>query len=294
MEDMESNLPMAGGIPGADKGLVDVQSAAAIARIQGQMVIAKKFPRDEAQALARIRQAAGRQRLAEQAEYEYVRGGSKVVGPSIRAAEAVAQAWGNMDMGVVELKREAGKESIAMAYAVDLETNTTKSITFAVPHIRDTRQGGKALTETRDIYETVMNAGSRRLRNCIMAVVPSDIMETFVEEANRTLSANKVPLKERIPPMLAALETVSVTKAMVEQTYSCRVDALTDRQLAEIRRKYQAIKDGFGGIEDYFRVPQAPEAGKGAALNQKQKAQAGASAPAAPSATEQKEPGSDG
>ena len=57
--------------------------------VQAAMVIAKKFPRDEVQSFNRIMKACQRKTLAEQAMYEYPRGGTKVTGPSIRLAEAM-------------------------------------------------------------------------------------------------------------------------------------------------------------------------------------------------------------
>ena len=57
------------------------------------------------------------------AVYNYPRGGQMVSGPSIRLAEVVAQNWGNLSFGIKELQQLPG-ESVAMAYAWDLETNT--------------------------------------------------------------------------------------------------------------------------------------------------------------------------
>lgn len=48
--------------------------------VQAAMVIAKKFPRDEVQSFNRIMRACQRKTLAEQAMYEYPRGGTKVTG----------------------------------------------------------------------------------------------------------------------------------------------------------------------------------------------------------------------
>ena len=122
--------------------------------VQAAMVIAKKFPRDEVQSFNRIMKACQRKTLAEQAMYEYPRGGTKVTGPSIRLAEAMAQNWGNLDYGIVELEQKNG-ESQVMAYAWDLETNTRQTKIFSVPHIRSTKKGNIALTDPRDIYELV-------------------------------------------------------------------------------------------------------------------------------------------
>ena len=72
--------------------------------VQAAMVIAKRFPRDEVESYNRIMQSCKRKSLAESAMYEYPRGGTKVTGPSIRLAEAMAQNWGNLDFGITELE----------------------------------------------------------------------------------------------------------------------------------------------------------------------------------------------
>jgi len=48
-------------------------------------------------------------------------------------AEALAQAWGNMQFGVRELEQRKG-ESIIEAFAWDVETNTKQLKIFTVPH----------------------------------------------------------------------------------------------------------------------------------------------------------------
>jgi hypothetical protein len=260
-----------------EKGLIELESAKAIGQLQSAMAVAKRFPRDEVQAMSRITAAAGRRRLAEQAEYQYAKGGTSVAGPSIRAAEAIGQAWGNLMSGVTEVRRDpTKKESVMLAYAGDLETNTWKFLEFTVPHTIDTRNGAKELSSSRDIYERVMNDGARRLRNCLLSVIPGDVVETFLDKCNETLSKDEKPLKDRIAAMLKAMEEFKVTKPMIENQYQCKSDAISERQLASLRRIYQSLKDGFGKIEDYFKVPQGEATtGKAADLNAKVKQTAG-------------------
>lgn len=80
--------------------------------VQGAMVIAKRFPRDEVESFNRIMQSCKRKSLAESAMYEYPRGGTKVSGPSIRLAEAMAQNWGNIDFGITELEQKMGSHRL--------------------------------------------------------------------------------------------------------------------------------------------------------------------------------------
>ena len=147
--------------------------------VQAAMVIAKKFPRDEVDSYNRIMRSCQRASLAEQSMYEYPRGGTKVTGPSIRLAEAMAQNWGNLDFGIIELEQKNG-ESQVMAYAWDLETNTRQTKIFSVPHVRGTKKGNVPLTDPRDIYEMVANQGARRLRACILGIIPGDVIDAAI------------------------------------------------------------------------------------------------------------------
>ena len=91
--------------------------------------------------------------------YEYPRGGTKVSGPSIRLAEAMAQNWGNIDFGITELEQKNG-ESQVMAYAWDLETNTRQVKIFSVPHVRGTKKGNVPLTDPERCLRNGCKSGS--------------------------------------------------------------------------------------------------------------------------------------
>ena len=103
--------------------------------VQVAMLAAKKFPRDQVVAYNNIMRACQRRKLAESSMYEFPRGNEKITGPSIRLAEAIAQNWGNIDFGFMELEQRNGASQV-MAYAWDLETNSRQTKLFSVPHIR--------------------------------------------------------------------------------------------------------------------------------------------------------------
>ena len=116
--------------------------------VQAAVFMAKRFPRDENMALARIAKSCQRRGLAEKAIYSYPKGGQNVAGPSIRLAEAISQSWGNIQSGVVELEQRPG-ESVCMSYCWDLETNTRDTKIFTVSHSIQTKKGSKMLNESR-------------------------------------------------------------------------------------------------------------------------------------------------
>jgi len=228
--------------------------------VQAAMIVAKNFPRDERLALQRILRSCQRPGLAECAIYDCPRGGQKVSGPSVRLAEAVAQGWGNIDYGVIELEQKPG-ESVAMAYAWDLETNVRCQKVFTVQHARevnDQKTGGKRkvlLTDPRDIYEMVANNGSRRMRACILGVIPGDILDQAEAACEKTLkSGGSKPLADRIRDMVIAFGELSVTKEMLEERLGMALSACSETQFVGLRKIYTSIKDGMGKREDYFNV----------------------------------------
>lgn len=233
----------------------DMMIARQAQEVQVAMLSAKRFPRDEMVALDRIKKAAQRTSLAEVAIYSYPRGGQNVTGPSIRLAEAIAQNWGNMDFGVLELERRAGSSEM-MAYAWDLETNTRSTRMFTVRHKRDTKQGSKDLTDERDIYEVSANMGARRVRACIMAVVPGDVVEMAVKESRKTLAdKDQRPVAEILKELLKAFQKLDVTKEMIERYIDKPVADLLKEEIVDLRGVYKAINDGQSKKEDYFKIP---------------------------------------
>ncbi len=224
--------------------------------VQGQIVMAKKFPRDEIAARNRILTACQRKRLAEQAEYEYQRGTSKVTGVSIRLAEAMAQNWGNLDFGFVELEQRSG-ESQVMAYCWDLETNTRQTKIFAVPHIRETKKGNYPLTGSRDIYELVANQAARRVRACILGIIPGDIVEEAVEQCRKTLvNGEEKPLEDLIKDCVRTAEkTYQVPQESLEKYIGCKASAFSMNDLIRLKRVFNSIKDGMAKREEIFELP---------------------------------------
>lgn len=228
-------------------------AARSVAEVQAALMIARMNPRDQRVSMDRIINACTRPSLAESAIYSYPRGGQNVTGPSIRLAEAVAQQWGNMQFGIRELSSNP-KQSEVQAFAWDVETNVRREVTFTVPHIRYTRSGGKKLEDPRDIYEMVANQGARRLRACILAVIPGDVVEAAVQQCGATLASQEYASKEGIKKMIDTFKTrFGVTQDQIEEFFGCRAEAINGPQIVRLRGIYSSLKDGMSVPEDWFK-----------------------------------------
>ena len=238
----------------ASASSMEIATTRAAQEVQAAMVIAKKFPRDEKLSQARIEKACCRPSLAATSQYHYPRGGQEVSGISIRLAEVMAQAWGNIDSGVIELEQR-DSESLMMAYCWDLETNTRSTKLFTVPHYREKkgRQGLEkiALAGTRDIYEMTAIMGSRRLRACILSIIPRDVQDQAVEICNQTLAADFT--EEKRDRMIAAFQTdFGVTQEQLELFIGKRAAKFDGGTYVRLRRVYSTLKDGFATVQDFF------------------------------------------
>lgn len=233
-----------------------IASARAAQEVQAAMVVAKQYPRDETAAFARVMKACQRKALAEAAAYAYPRGDQVVTGPSIRLAEVLAQSWGNIDFGIVELEQKFG-ESQVMAYAWDLETNTRQTKVFSVKHERHTKRGKQHLSDPRDIYEMVANQGARRMRACILGVIPGDVVDAAVTECEKTMANTQggEPLSDRVRKMVAAFQQFGVSQQQIEGRLKHKIETTSEAELSALRKVYLAIKDGMADIHSYFEVP---------------------------------------
>jgi hypothetical protein len=224
-----------------------------IAEVQASITIAKRFPRNQAQALDRIQIACQRPGLAESALYSYARGGTEITGPSIRLAEAIAQQWGNLDFGIREIEQRNG-ESTVEAYAWELETNTRQKKIFQVRHKRHTKAKpqGYDLTDPRDFYELVANQGARRLRACILGIIPSDIVEAAQNQCEQTLKAKADIGPEAMKKLVTAFDRFGVTKEQIEARIQRKLDSITAAQVIALRKIYNSLNDGMSKTVDWF------------------------------------------
>jgi hypothetical protein len=229
--------------------------------IQARMLVARNFPRDPLKAMDKILNAFTRPTLCEDATYEYGRGGTDVSGLSIRAAEVLAQNWGNIACGVVELSRSNG-QSECLSFATDLETGFHDEKRFFIKHWRDTKKGGYPITDERDIYEVIANYGARRKRACILAVIPSDVQEEATRQIDVTLKAKVEITADSLKALLEKFAPFGVTKEMIEKRIQKRLESILPAQVLTLRRIYASLKDGMSEIGAWFEIPPpAPETG---------------------------------
>ena len=234
-----------------------VEQSRAVAEVQAAIVVAQQCPRNITSAIAEMQQVCKRKRLAEKAFYSFPRSDGTVSGPTVQLARELARCWGNVQYGLIEMRRddEYG-ESEMQAFAWDVEKNSRVSSTFIVPHRRDTKQGPRKLTDMRDIYESNANNGARRVREAIFAVLPGWFVDEAVDTCRQALAdGGGVPLPQRIAQAVKAYEGIGVHVDRIETKLGRPSGKWTDHDLAELHILFRSIDQREVTIDEAFPQP---------------------------------------
>ena len=230
------------------------QSVRAIEEVKAQIFMAKQFPRDYNNAKNRIIDNCKRAGLAKAAIFRLPRGGNNFVeGASIRLAEELARNWGNLEFGVKELE-STEEYTKSEAYCWDMENNFRQKKEFTVYHSRKVRGNIEKVTDPAQIHELVNARASRYLRNCIIACIPSEIVESAVTQCKETmLSGAKSPLQDRIFQALNVFrDELGVTKQQIEANRGKDADLFGEADLMDLITIYNSIKEGVMTVEENF------------------------------------------
>ncbi|RKN40760.1 hypothetical protein [Streptomyces hoynatensis] len=235
-----------------------VEQSRAAAEVQAAVVVAQQCPRSLQGALAEMRESCRQTFLAERAFFRYSRAGSTVTGASVHLARELARCWGNVQYGLVELRRddEFGQSEM-QAFAWDVEKNSRNSSTFIVPHRRDTKGGPKQLTDMRDIYENNANNGARRVREAIFAILPPWFVEEAKELCSKTLrDGGGKPLPQRIADAIRVFEGLGITADRIEAKLGRPSAKWTEHDVAQLIVTYKSLQRGEITADEEF--PAAP------------------------------------
>lgn len=237
--------------------------------IQSAVVLARRFPRNEDQAFARLMKACQRTSFAEDAEYSYPRGGQNVSGPSINLAREGARVWGNIRHGFVVTTDNEGERTIR-GFAWDLETNARVEAEDTFRKLVYRKKDGWIKPDERDLRELTNRRAAILKRNCILEILPKDLIEDAVNECHKTLrsKAEKDPEGEKKRIILAFAE-LNITPEMLGAYLGHPLAQCSPAEIAKLRGVYKSISDGNTTWADYVNGNTEADA---ADLKQKTKA----------------------
>lgn len=227
--------------------------------IQSAIVIARKFPRNEDEAFAKLMKACARTSFAEDASYKFPRGGESVDGPSVNLAREGARVWGNIRYGLDIIRDDADSRQVR-GWAWDLETNVKVTAEDDFAKLVYRKSKGWVKPDERDLRELTNRRGSILIRNCILQLLPKDLIEDARAAAAETLKteAKRDPDAAR-KKIIVAFSQVNISPSMLEEYLGCSLASASPDQISKLREVFVSIRDGNSTWSDY--VGKAPSEG---------------------------------
>lgn len=200
---------------------------------------------------------------AESCIYALPRGGKTISGPSVRLAEVVASAYGNLHVAtrVIDVGE---RELTAQAVAWDLQTNLRISIEV---RRRITDKNGRKFNDDM-VNVTAAAACSIALRNAIFRVIPRALIDQVYDRCRAVAVGDSKSLSTRRDEVLARLAKLGADKDRVLGALGLQgVEDIGMAELEHLIGMGTALKSGDVQLDEVFpppvaAVPGAEQAGK--------------------------------
>ncbi len=252
--------------PGPDGSLVKVPAAPMPSpEVSGggqfglQMQMAKQYPRDLQRFQQMVMMTIEDPATAAECFYSKPAGGGEMVeGPSVRLAEIVATAWGNLHVKqAIEPVAPTDKMVTAKATVWDLESNT-------VVELEEPRSimGRRGRFSDSMIVNTAKAARSIAYREAIFKVVPRAMVKFFERQA-RTIVDESGELGVKIQEAVVHFKKHDVEEERILKTLGLQDwSQATERVVSTLRGMATALKEGHS-VDEVFPVGEgeAPEGG---------------------------------
>lgn len=229
------------------------------AEVDIQIATAHKYPRTQRGLKNILNEALTMATIDEETAascfYKLPRGGKPIEGPSIRLAEIIASAWGNMNCGA-RIIADEGSFLVAQGVAHDLEKNVRVSTEV---RRRITSKDGKRYSE--DMVAVTANAAcSIALRNAIFDVIPRSYINNIYGQCKQIAIGDASTLTERRSAALDYLHKMGLTDDRIYAALGkASADDIDLADLETIRGYITAIKTGEITVDTAFPPLEQPK-----------------------------------
>lgn len=231
------------------------------AEIDTQIATAKAFPRsikkflDKALSIATINE-----NVADSCAYALPRGNKTLEGPSVRLAEIVVGAFGNIRAGMRVIHND-GKTITAQGICHDLETNTCVTLevkrSILQHEYKNNQKTGRMVTMTEDMQVVTGNAACAiAFRNAVFKVVPAALIQDIYEKVKEVAKGTAETMPARRKKALDYLYGLKIKPEQICQALNIKdVEDIDLDKLAVLRGMVTALKNGESTINDLFPPP---------------------------------------
>lgn len=246
---------------------VDASTAREIQKIQGSIIVAQRFKRNEDEIYQSLMTTCKRTSFAERGEYKYPRGKVKdeatgrwvdniISGPSVYLSRAALRLWGNIEVGTV-IVRDTDDERHIRSEVWDMQSNVRryaeasfrKLIQRKVPSDPNNFKSEKITQwvrpDERDLRELTNKHASICERNASVQILPDDFIQDARIQCRKTLMAESTqdPAEARRKIIMAFAE-LNVTVPELEKYLGHPLAQCSPVELTDLRQVYSAIKEG--------------------------------------------------
>lgn len=224
--------------------------------IDMQVATAKQYPRELSAVLNKISTYATMDTdTASDCFYVLRRNGkdgaTAIEGLSVRMAEIIAAAWGNLRIQTRIIGND-GKTITAQGICHDLESNVAVSVEVKR---RITDKYGKTYSE--DMQVVTGNAASAiAFRNAVLKVVPKAITKKVIEEAREVAMGKSIDLETQRQRMIEYFAKIGVSESMLlEYLGKTKREEIDKESVYMLRATANAIKEGTTTVQESFFNP---------------------------------------
>ena len=260
------------------------------AEIDIAVATAKRYPRSIKKSLSMaLEMATLNEDVAESCFYSLKRkdnrtGETKFIeGPSVRTAEIMASAWGNLAVDT-QITGEDDKFIYATATCRDLERNLTvrKQVRRRIT-TSETKNGPGRRYSDDMIAVTANAAASIALRNAVLSVVPGAYTKQVYDAAKAAAMGDSETLEKRRQKAIDYVRKANVSDERIFAALGVGgTEDISLEKLVQLRGMCTAIKDNETTVDEQFPpvIKQAPGQSRADALAENMKAQTQKPAPA--------------
>ena len=243
--------------------VIRAQEGMAQKEIEGALFMAAQYPRNEEAAFARVAQSCKRWAFAVKVSYNIERAGRPIEGASVDLAREIARCWGNLRYGADVIYDDEETRTVR-AWAWDLQTNTKgqQDVTFRKVVFR--KKTGWRKCDDNELREITNSYAGRAVRNCILNLLPPDLVDDMVHLAKETIvkDAGKDPADAR-KKLVIAFAAMGVTVEELEGYLEHPVRQITEEEVAKLRGIWKSISDGNSVWSEYSKTPATTSAVNG-------------------------------
>ena len=242
--------------------IIEVKQAEMLAAINRtevdmQIATAKQYPRDLTQVLNKIATYAKMDKeTAEDCFYILRRkdkdgNDSTIEGLSVRMAEIIASAWGNLRIQTRIIGND-GRMITAQAMCHDLESNV--AVCKEVSRSIVTKKG---YTFSQDMQIVTGNAASSiAFRNAVLAVIPKAITKKIINDVKAVAMGQTIDLEQSRKNVIAYYNRAGVkTEQLLSYLGVKSIEGIDQQMIFELRALRNAIEEGTTTVKETFIDP---------------------------------------